>query len=247
MTGKRPRQAAGIAGFTLVEALVATALMGIVLSALATVTAQWLPNWNRGFARVQRSELLDVALERMVADLAAAEFITSNRETRRPLFEGSELSVTFVRSALGPNTRPGLEIVRMAETADRQGPALVRTKAPFAPSAAALAEAHLADPVVLLRSPYRTVFSYAGQDGVWKSTWLEARQLPSAVRLIVRDAASDRTLSISTATVVHVQLPAECVRKDRVRDCGRLQRPDGTTSDPSQANADADARPSPRP
>lgn len=31
-------------GFTLIEALVATLLMSIILTALATVTAQWLPN-----------------------------------------------------------------------------------------------------------------------------------------------------------------------------------------------------------
>ena len=36
------------AGFTLLEALVATALMGLILAALATITAQWLPNWDRG-------------------------------------------------------------------------------------------------------------------------------------------------------------------------------------------------------
>ena len=45
MTRRRSR----IAGFTLVEAMVATALMGMILAAIATVTAQWLPNWNRGF------------------------------------------------------------------------------------------------------------------------------------------------------------------------------------------------------
>ena len=33
-------------GFTLIEALVAMVLMGMILSALATVTAQWLPSWN---------------------------------------------------------------------------------------------------------------------------------------------------------------------------------------------------------
>lgn len=34
------------AGFTLIETIVALALMGLVLSALASITAQWLPNWN---------------------------------------------------------------------------------------------------------------------------------------------------------------------------------------------------------
>jgi general secretion pathway protein J len=77
---------ASTAGFTLIEALVATALMGIVLSALATITAQWQPNWNRGFVRVQRTELAGVALDRITADLSAAEFIPPNRGSRSPLF-----------------------------------------------------------------------------------------------------------------------------------------------------------------
>ena len=54
------------------EALVALALMGLVLSALASLTAQWLPNWNRGLNRVQRSETISIALQRLADDLAAA-------------------------------------------------------------------------------------------------------------------------------------------------------------------------------
>ena len=72
------------AGFTLVEALVATVLMGMILAALATVTAQWLPNWNRGFVRVQRTELLAIAIERLAADFAAAEFVPPNRCLKAP-------------------------------------------------------------------------------------------------------------------------------------------------------------------
>src|SRR6185437_13010620 len=86
------------AGFTLVEALVATLLMAVILGALATVTAQWLPNWNRGFARVQRTELVAIAVDRMVADISAAEFVLPNRKTDNPLFDGTELSIVFVRS-----------------------------------------------------------------------------------------------------------------------------------------------------
>ena len=63
-----------VAGFTLLEALISTALMAAILGAMATVTAQWLPNWNRGLAAISRNELLALGLERLVADLAAAEF-----------------------------------------------------------------------------------------------------------------------------------------------------------------------------
>lgn len=198
------------AGFTLVEALVATLLMGMILAALATVTAQWLPNWNRGFVRVQRTELLAIAIERLAADFAAAEFVPANRKTDHPLFEGSELSATFVRSAIGPNSRSSLEIVRIAESADRQGPVVVRSKAAFAPGPGAINQIFFGDPVVLLRAPYRLSFAYADKDGVWAGSWHDPATLPSAVRLSIRDAATDRVLPVSTVAVIHADLPADC-------------------------------------
>jgi general secretion pathway protein J len=72
--------------------------------------------------------------------------------------------------------------------------------------------------VVLLRAPYRVSFSYAGVDRVWRDTWREAR-LPSAVRVLVRDAATGQALAMSSATVVHVNVPAECVRATPSEQC----------------------------
>src|SRR5258708_12080275 len=105
----------GVAGFTLLEALIATTLMAMVLAAIGGITAQWLPSWNRGFMRVQRSEPFAVALDRLAADLSASEFVTPNREAKLPIFEGTPSAVTLVRSAVGPNTPGGLEGVRIAE------------------------------------------------------------------------------------------------------------------------------------
>src|SRR3979490_2091626 len=133
MSASPAKQRVGEGGFTLIETLVAMALMGLVLSALASITAQWLPNWNRGLDRIQRSELISIALQRISAELAAAEYVSANRDARRPLFDGSELSVTFVRTALGPNAGLGLDVVRVGETTDRQGLATVRSRAPFRP------------------------------------------------------------------------------------------------------------------
>src|ERR1700740_502669 len=119
MTTTRMRAGAGEGGFTLIEALVALALTGLILSALATLTAQWLPSWNRGFNRIQESELISIAMQRIAADLAAAEFVPPSRATKKPLFEGTALSVTFVRAALGPNVGIGLDLVRLGETTER--------------------------------------------------------------------------------------------------------------------------------
>jgi len=218
--GRNRRAAAR--GFTLIEALIAIVLMGVILSALASITSQWLPNWNRGIARVQRSELVSIALDRLIADIGASEFISPNRDTQAPLFDGTEFSLTLVRSAVGPNVGPGLEIVRIAEINDKSGLLLVRSTKTFAPFAAgttsSLKQADFANPVVLLRSPYEVSFAYAGRDGIWKKDWQGATELPAAVRLTVRDATSGRTLTISTTALVHVELPA-CSGNSK-GDCG---------------------------
>jgi len=150
---------------------------------------------------------------------SAAEYVPANRDTRYPLFEGSELSVTFVRTALGPNAGPGLDVVRVGETTDRQGFVTVRSRAPFRPLplASSLSEQiQFGEPVLLLRTPFRLSFAYAGQDRIWKSSWRDSDKLPAAIKLTVRDAANERILSISTVAPVHVQSPAQgdCAQSD---------------------------------
>ena len=206
------------AGFTLVEVLAATLLMTVILSALATVTAQWLPNWNRGMARVQRAERLALGLDRIVADLSVVEMMPMNGEAKVPLFEGSQLAVTFVRTAVGPNTRPGLEIVRLVEKADSQGLALVRERAPFVPMPGD-AQIRFADQVVLIRSPFRVTFSYAGPDQVWQPDWRGQLQLPEKICVAVRDSTTGQVLSVSSATVVHADAWSECVRAKNAAAC----------------------------
>ncbi len=215
MSGRAATQRDGEHGFTLIETLVALALTGLVLSALASITAQWLPNWNRGVDRIQRSETMGIALQRIAADLASAEYVAADRDRKRPLFDGSELSVTFVRTALGPNVGPGLDVVRVGETSDHGDLVTVRSRAPFQPlppGSSLTEQLHFSDQILLLRPPYRLSFAYAGQDMVWKPTWRDADQLPAAIKLTVRDAATERVLSVSTVTPVHVQVSAECVQ-----------------------------------
>jgi len=203
-----------MAGFTLLEALIAMALLGMILAALATITAQWLPNWNRGMSQIQRNEHIALGLERLTADLAAAEFIPTGRETRQPFFDGADRSVTLVRAALSPNAGPGLEIVRIAEVSSAAGPILVRRRAPFTPVSTATVprvQPNFTDPVVLLRAPYRITFSYAGPDRIWREIWRQQMQLPKSIKLTLRDATTRRILSVSTATSIHVALPMDCI------------------------------------
>jgi general secretion pathway protein J len=218
MRSPRRRALAQEAGFTLIEVLLATLLMTVILAALATVTAQWLPNWNRGMARVQRAERLAMGLDRIVADLSVAEMIPINGDAKTPLFEGSELAVTFVRTAVGPNARPGLEIIRLVEKADSQGLAMVRERGPFVPMPSD-AQIRFADQVVLIRSPFRVTFSYAGPGQVWQPDWRGQMQLPDMIRVTVRDSATGQVLAVSRAATVHVNAPAECARAKNSTTC----------------------------
>jgi general secretion pathway protein J len=219
------------AGFTLIETLLATSLLLLILAMLAAVTAQWLPNWNRGFLRAQRNEQLALSIERIVADLSAVEFIETAGDNRRPLFDGATLSVTFIRTAIGPNQRRGLEVVRLAEVADDRGPVLVRATAPFLPLAAdsgGIGQLRFSDPVVLIRAPYRIQFFYAGADRQWLASWQDPEKLPSAIRIAIRDGVTGQILNVSTAAKLHVNAQAHCVR-DGGQGC-----PEKTQTDPER-------------
>jgi len=212
------------AGFTLLEAVVAIALMVTIITLLAMISGQWLPNWNRGFARVQTSELLASGIERIAGDLAGAQFISPGRETRYPLFEGAPRSVTFVREGLLPAAAPKLEIVRIAETAGMNG-VVARTRAPFIPVTNSgirrQDEPDFTDPVVLLRPPYRLTFSYAGADRIWRDTWHHQIELPNAIKLTVSEAATRRTLAVSTATLIRAEVPVDCLSAKSSAECRR--------------------------
>jgi general secretion pathway protein J len=207
----------GEQGFSLIEALVALALTGLVLSALATLTAQWLPGWNRGLERIQQSELIGISMQRIAADLAAAEFVPAGRGRRKPLFDGSALSITLVRTAIGPNAGVGLDVVRIGESTDQGRLVTVRARAPFAPIAPGVSpteQIRVADPVVLLRAPLRLSFAYAGPDRVFRDDWHDMDKLPATIMLTLRDAASERVLSVSTVAPVHVNAPPRAEKSD---------------------------------
>jgi general secretion pathway protein J len=216
------------AGFTLIETLAAMALMGLIISVLAVIASQWLPNWNRGFGRIQRSESVGIALDRISADIAASEYVYRDRPSKNVLFDGSETSVTLVRTSFGPNAGRGLDLVRIAETGDRKGLALTRSRAALARGAEAAP--HFTDPVVLLRAPYRISFSYAGGDRVWKQSWNDSETLPAAVLLTVRDDVTGHALPISRIAVIHVTAPADGACNQAEKNCSAAPAPADVTS-----------------
>jgi general secretion pathway protein J len=217
----RSRQSAlrGTEGFTLIETLVAVLLLGLVVGSIAAISAEWLPSWKRVLVRARSSERVAIALDRLVSDLSAAQPVSVSSQARMPFFQGDEHSVTFVRSAIGPNGNRGLEFVRIAEITDSRGPALVRMRAPFVPRLdgdLSIERITFVDPVVLLRSPLHVMFGFARNDGKWLRTWPYAGILPNGVRFVVRNQDADSTTLISTAASIHVNMMAP--RPDEVKE-----------------------------
>jgi len=203
----------GSRGFTLVEALVAVALMGLVLAMLGTVTARWLPSWNRGFARLQRADTVGLVVERIAADLVGAEFLSLDRTSQRATFDGTSSSVVLVRSTLGPNAVEGVEIVKIAEEPDGDGYVLVRSHAPLALHGKAdgdLSAIAFTDRVTLLRSPYRVSFAFADAMLAWRDLWRDATILPRAVRITIEDSSKSKGPFTSVIALLHVSTAAAC-------------------------------------
>lgn len=201
----RAESGAPCAGFSLLEATAAIALTTTIVLALSSITDQWFPNWRRGLVDLQRADLLNAGVERMAEDVSAAEYVTPSAGAQAPLFAGDSSTMEFVRSAIGPNSYPHLEIVRLAQTMDDRGLALTRTRAPFAPGKPTKPFS-FGDAVALVRAPYHVLFAYAGKDRVWVGSWKGRKRLPDAVRITIRDS-NDRMLAASTAIRIKVTAP----------------------------------------
>jgi general secretion pathway protein J len=205
----------GTLGFSLVETLVTLALTGALLAAITTLTGQWLPAWRQGLVGVQRLDALDLAIQRLAADIAAAKPITAKGTFAPPLFFGNPDAIVFVRQAIGPGAGEKLEWVRVAE----QNDVFVRAHGPFAPIADEPVQPTFVEPVEIARGPYRFRFSYAGPDHVWVTDWIGRSTLPVAVRIDVFDADAAGPLPLSTTVALRVDAPASCAGQASVETC----------------------------
>ena len=195
-------------GFTLLEALAAIILMGVILSSLAIITAQWLPAWKKIYDRVQRSEDFAVALDRTTDDIGAALFVPADGDSKVVMFEGDHQAIKLVRRAIGPNLERGLELVRIGDALDLHGPVVTRSRVAYAPGTRDVDPASAA--VVLLRRPFRLGFEFSGSDGIWRTDWQNRETLPMAVLVAVLDASGRQRLARVVPVRVQQAPPENC-------------------------------------
>lgn len=232
MTGGRRRAAlAATDAFTLIEALVALAIGGFVVATLATVTGQWMRNWQVGVPVLQRSQVLVAGLDRIVADVAAARFVSVGQAGPGYIFTGEPTAITLVRQTLPVENPPGLEIVRLAALSGAGEVTLARSRSPL-PFGSSLSAPTDPAPVTLLRQPFTVRFSYADADQAWQTSWRLPARLPRFVRIAVVDRRSGRAVLPPVVVRLHLDAPTACAAMTSGASCdgalGLPARQDGT-------------------
>ena len=252
MMRRRAHRHAGIAGFTLIEALVATALMGVVLT-----------RWLRSPANGCRIGIAGSCAPRAASLSASRSSASSAMSRRRNTSRRAATPRTRCSTALRPPSFScarrsdrmrgrASKIVRIAQIRDgnESGAGQVdgalhaagrRTDTLRSCRISPIRSRFCARPIVVS-------FAYAGRDGVWKDTWQNAPELPAVVRMTVREGDSDRALSVSTAALIHVDLSAACVQAEGPGPAGPAAwakpRPaSSAASGPGAASAGQDSRP----
>lgn len=210
MTAAGRRHALAAAdGFTLIEALVALAIGGFVIATLATVTGQWMRNWQVGVPILQRSQALVAGLDRIVADVGAARFVSPGPAGPGYIFTGEPTAITLVRQSLPVENPPGLEIVRLAAPSGAGEITLARSRSPLPFGSSKDAPSDPA-PVALLRQPLAVRFAYADADQAWQTSWRQQARLPRLVRIEVVDRRSGRAVLPPVVVRLHVDAPPAC-------------------------------------
>lgn len=185
---RRPSEG-GEAGFTLVEMIVALAILGLVLGLLGSAAKLLRGTGDRLAERgaaLADLALLDGLLQERLGDAVALDFGPPGRWVSS--FDGLPDRVRFM--TLSPSFVPGEPLVAMAiGTAAAGGLELQRVEvAADAPGFAALEAPgrfelrRLAPDVTALRSSYFGRKAGAA-DAAWHATWQDEPLLPEAVRL----------------------------------------------------------------
>ncbi len=193
------------AGFTLIEMIVTLLLTAIIMTALVSMTSQWMRLWSRNAERMGHVASVSTSLDRLSDDLR-----TALSAIVMPAFIGDENALVFVRVGSDPLIAGALERVELRI----QDQDIIRMSAPFRGDS--LKEATQSNSAPLHFSPFTLRFSYLGEQDQVFARW-EGLRPPSAIRLQLKSPAGDETMFVIRTSV---DVPAYCARVKTYADCG---------------------------
>ena len=214
-SARQPQDWNGQSGFTLIELLVSltilTMLLGIVSSALRTLSM----HWNANASGIERLEMISRAFDIFERDVSGMRRLTRIADVdRRFIFSGTANRLSFVTVEPPYPTAPGLYFVDYSNSATNGKNELIRARAPYQAGMSAFPGATPANKVSLLDGPFAYKFSYAEKgkrQGSWLATWKKPNRLPDLIRLQIVDARSGDEIAHPFIAAVRADAEVGCV------------------------------------
>lgn len=196
-------------GFTLVELLVALAILGMITLMLAASTRFGLRAWHRTDALEATAGELGLVRATLARDLALAYPEWNASDPTAPVvgFDGTERRLGFLAPA--PQAMGGAGFARYLLAAGEDGRLTLAATFETAPDPPDRAS-------VLLEQASSIAFAYYGSpDGqaapVWQPSWRNRRSLPLLIRIRVRLADGDERRWPDLVVAPHLATDALCV------------------------------------
>ena len=218
------------AGFTMIELVLAMALLGAMMVLLYSGLAFALRSWDAGEAngrRIADRRIGENFLRREMAELFPMRF--KDPMSVKVAFEGGAQKLRFVSSRPAGITRGGLSLVGVeVETgANPREHHLVMRRAMPDDEAKDFGPLDRAERTVLIEDVDSVQFSYFGTendftDPRWYDTWPYAERIPRLVRIRIK--APDATLMAEMVMRIELSEEAGCLENSFQRVC-RPRRP----------------------
>lgn len=181
-------------GFTLIELLVSLTILTVVLGLLSSALRTLSQNWNANANRLERIEMVARAFDIFERDISGLQrLILTSGDKQRFIFTGTPNRLSFVTIEPPYPTTPGPYFVDYSIAPNGPLSDLVRARAPYATKMQTFPGATPANRVSLLQGPFKYKFSYSQKGapgGEWMPSWRKQNRLPDLIRLEIIDAAN---------------------------------------------------------
>jgi len=207
----------GDSGFTLIELLVSLTILTVVLGLLSSAMRTLSQNWNANANRLERIEMVARAFDIFERDVSGFQrLILTSGDKKKFIFTGTPDRLSFVTKEPPYPTVPGPYFVDYSIAANGPSFDLIRARAPYTMKMQTFPGATPANSVSLLQGPFKYKFSYS-QKGTandkWAPSWRNKNRLPDLIRLEIID---ERGLSVTQPFVAALRTDAElgCLSDD---------------------------------
>ena len=215
----------GAAGFTLIELVVAMALLGTMMVLLYSGLTFALRSWDAGEVNGRRTadrRIGENFLRREMAELFPMRF--KDPMSVKVAFEGAAQKLKFVSSRPAGITQGGLSLVgvEVENGATARERHLVMRRAMPDDEAKDFGPLDHAERTVLIEDVESVQFAYFGTENdfaepKWYDTWPYAERIPRLVRLRIR--APDATLMAEMVMRIEISEEAGCLENSFQRVC----------------------------